>query len=435
MPPNVPPLIDKGDSAWMIVATALVLLMTPALALFYGGMVHRKNVLNTMLLSFLMMGIVSVLWVGLGYSIAFGKTTNGLFGGFEFALGRGISVTEPYPHFDPKGTIPAALFMLFQMKFAIITPALISGAIAERVKLRGYIVLTVLWSLLVYAPLACAVWNPGGFLAKLGALDFAGGTVVHLASGISALALVLVIGARKDRAPAPNNLVLTLLGAGLLWIGWFGFNAGSALAIDGIAVNAFLTTHMAAAAGMLAWLAAERWHHGKVTALGGASGLVAGLVGITPAAGFVGVGASVLIGLIAGAGCYAGIQLKHRMGYDDALDVVGVHGIGGLLGAILTGLLADAAVNPVAKSALEAGRGALVGKQFAAVGFTIVFAFVGSYVLAKLVSATVGLRASDDAVEAGLDLAVHGEAGYNLLPDTMADPDNREPKNEPAFLR
>ena len=414
MPPAS--LIDKGDSAWMIVATALVLLMTPALALFYGGMVHRKNVLNTMLLSFLMMGIVTVLWVGLGYSLAFGQTSNGLFGSLEFALGRNISATEPYPHFDPKGTIPAALFMLFQMKFAIITPALISGAIAERVKLRGYIVLTVLWSLLVYAPLACAVWNPGGFLAKLGALDFAGGTVVHLASGISALALVLVIGARKDRAPAPNNLVLTLLGAGLLWIGWFGFNAGSALAIDGIAVNAFLTTHMAAAAGMLAWLGVERLHHGKATALGGASGLVAGLVGITPAAGFVGVGAGVLIGIVAGAGCYYGIQLKHRMGYDDALDVVGVHGIGGLLGAILTGLLADASVNPVAKAALEGGRAALVGKQFAAVGFTIVFAFVGSFVLAKIVSATVGLRASDDAVEAGLDHAVHGEAGYNIAP-------------------
>ncbi|RYG63879.1 ammonium transporter, partial [bacterium] len=228
--------MDKADTAWLIVSTALVLLMTPALALFYGGMVHRKNVLNTMLLSFLMMGIVSLLWVLVGYSIAFGHSTTGLFGSFEYVLGHGISLTAPYPYVTQ--TIPAALFMLFQMKFAIITPALISGAIAERVKLRGYIILTILWSLLIYAPLACWVWNPGGWLFKLGALDFAGGTVVHLASGVSALALVLVVGKRKDLSPAPNNLVLTLLGAGLLWIGWFGFNAGSALAINDVAVNA-----------------------------------------------------------------------------------------------------------------------------------------------------------------------------------------------------
>ncbi len=423
------PLIDKGDSAWTIVATALVLLMTPALALFYGGMVHRKNVLNTMLLSFLMMGVVSVLWVLVGYSLAFGHSATGLFGSFEYAFGRRISITEPYPYFEPRSAIPAALFMLFQMKFAIITPALISGAIAERVKLRGYLLLTVLWSLLIYAPLACWIWNPGGWLFKLGALDFAGGTVVHLASGVSALALVLVIGARKDRSPAPNNLVLTLLGAGLLWIGWFGFNAGSALAINDVAVNAFLTTHMAAAAGMLAWLGCERWRHGRATALGGASGLVAGLVGITPAAGYVGVGASILIGLLSGAVCYFGIQLKHRMGYDDALDVVGVHGIGGLTGAVLTGVFANAGINSsVTGAALAGGRLALVGKQFVAVGATFALAFVGSYLLARLVAATVGLRASDDAVEAGLDEAVHGESGYNLAPEL-------DRTREPAFLR
>ena len=404
-------------------ATALVLLMTPALALFYGGMVHRKNVLNTMLLSFLMMGVVSILWALIGYSIAFGQSTNGFFGSLEYAMGKGISLTEPYPYASPAQTIPAVLFMLFQMKFAIITPALISGAIAERVKLRGYVVLTVLWSLLIYAPLACWIWNPGGWLYKLGALDFAGGTVVHLASGVSALALVLVIGKRKDLAPAPNNLVITLLGAGLLWIGWFGFNAGSALGINDVAGNAFLTTHMAAAAGMLSWLAAEKWRGGKATALGGASGLVAGLVGITPAAGFVNIGGSIMIGLIAGAICYFGIQLKHRMGYDDALDVVGVHGLGGLTGAILTAVFADEAINSaVTKAALEGGRLSLLFKQLMAVGATMAFAFIGSLLLAKLVSATVGLRASDDAVEAGLDEAVHGESGYNIAP-------------EPAYLR
>ena len=246
------PAIDKGDSVWMIVSTALVLLMTPALALFYGGMVHRKNVLNTMLMSFLMMGIVSLIWVVLGYSLAFGKSSSGWIGGFEYLLGNGVSVTTPYG----TQTIPAALFMLFQMKFAIITPALISGAIVERAKFRGYLVFMILWSILVYAPIACWVWNADGWLFKLGALDFAGGTVVHLASGVSALALCIVIGQRKSLAPPPNNITLTLLGAGLLWFGWFGFNAGSALGMNDVAIQAFLTTHVAAAAGMVSWLIA-----------------------------------------------------------------------------------------------------------------------------------------------------------------------------------
>jgi Amt family ammonium transporter len=402
--------VDKGDSVWVIVSTSLVLLMTPALALFYGGMVHKKNVLNTMLMSFLMMGIGSLLWILIGYSIAFGKTSNGLFGSFEFALGHNISTKEPYPYFSPLGTIPAALFMLFQMKFAIITPALISGAIAERIRWRGYVLFVTLWSLLVYCPAACWVWNPGGWLAKLGALDFAGGTVVHLSSGVSALALILVLGKRKDLAPPPNNITLTLLGAGMLWFGWFGFNAGSALSMGDLAINAFLTTHLAAAAAMLSWLFVEKLKDGRMTAIGGASGLVAGLVAITPACGFVDVGGAIVIGLLSGVVCFYAIQLKHKLGYDDALDVVGVHGVGGLFGAIATGALGSAAVNPlVTGTAMER-----VVKQLIAVGAVGVFAFVATFLLAKLIQATVGLRATDEAEERGLDEAVHGESGYGL---------------------
>ncbi len=411
--PAVAPAIDKSDSAWMIVATALVLLMTPGLALFYGGMVHKKNVLNTMLMSFIMMGVGTLIWIVIGYSLAFGnaKGSQGLIGSFEFAMGKNVSVTVPYG----TQTIPAALFMLFQMKFAIITPALISGAIAERVKWRGYLLFVALWSLLVYCPAACWVWNPDGWLARLGALDFAGGTVVHLASGISALALILVIGKRKDLAPPPNNITLTLLGAGMLWFGWFGFNAGSALAINDVAINAFVTTHLAAAAGMLTWLAAEKIKTGRMTAIGGASGLVAGLVAITPACGFVTFGGGLIIGLLSGIVCYMGIQLKHKLGYDDALDVVGVHGLGGLFGAIATGVFADASINSaVTELALKDGRGTLIMHQLIAVGAVGVFAFVLTFVLAKIIQATVGLRATDEAEELGLDEAVHGESGYGI---------------------
>ena len=399
---------NQGNTAWMIVATALVLLMTPGLALFYGGMVHKKNVLNTMLMSFIMMGVGTLIWFVLGYSLAFGdaKATGGLIGSLQFAMGKDVSTSTPYG----TQTIPAALFMLFQMKFAIITPALISGAIAERVKWRGYILFVVLWSILVYCPAACWVWNPDGWLAKLGALDFAGGTVVHLASGISALALILVIGKRKDLAPPPNNITLTLLGAGLLWFGWFGFNAGSALAIDNIAINAFMTTHLAAAAGMITWLVAEKMKSGRMTAIGGASGLVAGLVAITPACGFVNFTGGLIIGLLSGVVCYYAINLKHRLGYDDALDVVGVHGVGGLFGAIATGVFADAAVNPVVTGSM----GERVLKQLIAVGAVGAFAFIITFVLAKMIQSTIGLRATDEAEEVGLDETVHGESGYIL---------------------
>jgi ammonium transporter, Amt family len=407
-----PPKIDSANTAWMLVSTAMVLLMTPALALFYGGMVQKKNVLNTMLMSLAMMGIVSLLWVAVGYTLAFGKSNNGLIGGFEYLLGKNVSITTPYG----TQTIPAALFMLFQMKFAIITPALISGAVAERIRFKAYMIFMTIWSVVIYTPIACWVWNPDGWLFKKGALDFAGGTVVHLASGISALALCMVIGKRSSVETKPNNITLVLLGGGLLWFGWFGFNAGSALAADGIATNAFLTTHLAAAAGMISWMLTEmiRSPKSKATAIGGASGLVAGLVAITPAAGYVSTASSILIGLIAGVVCCFAIELKHRLKYDDALDVVGIHGVGGLLGALLTGALASTEVNPAIAASLENGRGALMLTQLQAVGATIAFAGIGSYILAVIVNKFVRLRSSESSEIKGLDLSYHGELGYAI---------------------
>lgn len=413
-----PPAMNATDTLWIIVASALVLLMTPGLALFYGGMVRRKNVLSTMLHSFVMLGVVSIVWLLAGYTLAFGKTGNGWIGGLEFLFGNNVSLKESYPH--AAQTIPNGLFMLFQMMFAIITPALISGAIAERMKFSGYLIFTTLWSLLIYAPVACWVWNPGGWLFQRSALDFAGGTVVHLASGASALAACMVLGKRlavKHREPIlPNNLTTTLLGAGLLWFGWIGFNAGSALSVGDIAVSAFLSTHLAAAAGMLGWLLCEKLHVGKPTALGAASGLVAGLVGITPGAGFIAPLPAIVVGLIVGAACCLAVGLKGRFGFDDSLDVVGVHGVGGFLGAILTGIFASAAVNPVVEDALKVngGRGGLIFTQLLGVVVVGVFAFVGTIVLMKVAQALGGVRVTRDDEEAGLDLALHGEAGYNL---------------------
>ncbi len=414
------PAIDKADQVWVIVAAALVLLMTPGLALFYGGMVRRKNVLSTMLHSFIMLGVVSILWVVAGYSIAFGKSTTGWFGGFEYLFGNGISMKDAYPYTEPLGTVSAGAFMLFQMMFAVITPALISGAIAERMKFSGYVLFTSLWSLVVYAPIACWVWNPGGWLFKKGALDFAGGTVVHLASGVSALVICIVLGKRKsvvnNEPILPNNLTTTLLGAGLLWFGWIGFNAGSALGMGDLAVNAFAVTHLAAAAGMIGWLVCEKIRHGKATALGAASGLVAGLVGITPASGFVGLPESMLIGVLAGVICCLAVNLKNKLGYDDSLDVVGVHGVGGMLGAILTGVLASGKINPAVDTALKdnGGRGGLILTQLIAVVTVAAFAMVGTFVILQITKLITGIRATPEEEQLGLDLAHHGEAGYNL---------------------
>ena len=415
---GAPAKVDPANSAWMIVATALVLFMTPALALFYGGMVQKKNVLNTMLLSFAMMGVISIVWVLVGYSLTFGKSTNGFIGNLDYILGKNISIDTPYG----TQTIPAALFMLFQMKFAIITPALISGAIAERVRFKAYVVFMIVWSIVIYCPIACWVWNPDGWLGKMGALDFAGGTVVHLASGISALALAAFIGPRTSVETKPNNITLVLLGAGMLWFGWFGFNAGSSLAIDKVAVNAFLTTHLAAAAGMLSWMGIEmlRSPKGKATAIGGASGLVAGLVCITPAAGYVSLGSSILIGLVAGVVCNYATEIKHKIKIDDALDVVGVHGVGGAVGALLTGILATEAVNSAVGDSLKGGRMHLIMVQMIAIVVTIAFAGIGSYLLAMIINKFTRLRSSESSEIKGLDLAYHGELGY-VIP-TPKDP-------------
>lgn len=424
-PAKAPWAADKADLAWVLVSAALVLLMTPALALFYGGMVRRKNVLSTFMHSFVVMGTISILWLVVGYSFAFGKGSTPYFGGLEYFMGNGVSATAPHPGYvtdgEPWMTVPNLMFMLYQMMFAIITPALISGAIAERMKFSGYLIFTTLWSLLVYCPVAYWVWNPNGWLFAKSALDFAGGTVVHLASGVAALAAAIALGKRKalvDKEPIlPNNLTTTLLGAGLLWFGWIGFNAGSALGATDVAVSAFASTHLAAAAGLLGWILVEKLRIGKATALGAASGLVAGLVGITPAAGFVTPASGVIIGLIAGIVCCLAVNLKHKLGYDDSLDVVGVHGVGGLTGAVLTGVFASETVNGAAvKAALDTngGRTGLIVTQIVGVLAVAIFSFVVSFLLVKVATLLGGVRVSPADEEAGLDLALHGEAGYNL---------------------
>ncbi len=406
--------IDKADTAWIAVSTILVLLMTPALALFYAGMVRRQNVLSTMLHSFMLMGIGSVVWLVLGFTLAFGKS-NGWLGGTEYLFGRNLSPSSPYG----SQTIPALLFFLFQMMFAVITPALISGAVAERMKFGAYVAFVTLWLILVYSPVAGWVWNSDGWLFRLGALDFAGGTVVHLASGVAALAASIALGRRRALAHGepilPNNLTMTLLGAGLLWIGWIGFNAGSALAIDGISMVAFTSTQIGASAGMLGWLICEKIRTGKPTALGAASGLVAGLVGVTPAAGFVTASGGLAIGFLAGAACCIAVTWKNRLGYDDALDVVGVHGVGGALGAILTGVFASPLANPLVNDALAKGRASLVLNQAIGVLAVGAYSFVMTLVILQVVgAASRGLRAESEAEDTGLDLALHGESGYNL---------------------
>jgi len=404
--------IDTGDTAWLLVSTALVMLMTPGLALFYGGMVQQKNVLSTFMHSFMALGIVTVAWVVLGYSLAFGGTTGGFIGNFDYAFLNGVGL-------EPKEgqTVPHILFMAYQGMFAIITPALISGAYAERLKFSAYMVFTLLWSLLVYAPLAHWVWASDGWLFKMGALDFAGGTVVHLSSGVSALVAAIVIGKRvgyPNVRHQPHNLTLTLIGAGLLWFGWFGFNGGSALASNGTASLAFVNTHLAAAMGALGWALVEYIRIKKVTALGVASGLVAGLVGITPAAGFVSPMSALLIGVLTGLVCYGGVLLKHRFAYDDSLDAFGVHGVGGILGALLTGVLASKAWNAAGNDGLANGNADLLVTQLIGVGAAIVFSVVLTWLILKVIDKTIGLRPTTDEEREGLDANLHGESGYSL---------------------
>jgi Amt family ammonium transporter len=413
--------INGSDTAWMLVSVALVLFMTPGLALFYGGMVRAKNALSTFMHSFMAIGAVTLVWIVIGYSLAFAPTKGGFIGGLDHLFLAGVGV-EPREGM----TIPHVLFMAFQLMFAIITPALISGAYAERMKFSAYMLFTVLWSALVYSPIAHWVWGPDGWLLTRGALDFAGGTVVHLSSGVSALVVALIIGRRAgypDRKAPPHNLTLTLLGAGILWFGWFGFNAGSALAANGLAALALCNTHVAAALGALAWAAAEWIKHGKPTALGAASGLVAGLVAITPAAGFVGPMSSAAIGIVAGLVCFGGVLLKVRVGYDDTLDAFGIHGIGGLTGALLTGVFASRFWNDAGQDGLMYGNLDLFVEQVIAVAASGIYAGVMSLILLKVLDVTVGLRVARDTELEGLDINLHGEAAYALTegPGARAD--------------
>ncbi|MBI2162893.1 MAG: ammonium transporter [candidate division NC10 bacterium] len=407
--------IDSGDTAWMLTSAALVLMMTaPGLALFYGGMVRRHNVLGTIMHSFIIMAVISIQWVLWGYSIAFGPDVGGLFGNLSWIGLRGVGL-EPYP--DYAATIPHQAFMIYQLMFAIITPALITGAFAERMKFSAFLVFTLLWATFIYDPLAHWVWGVGGWLRNLGALDFAGGTVVHISSGVSALAAALIVGKRRGYGTEPmppHNLPLTVTGAAMLWVGWFGFNAGSALSSGALATSAFVVTHIATAAATLAWMFTEWLARGKPTVLGAASGAVAGLVAITPASGFVGPLSSVVIGGVAGVLCYNACNVKTKLGYDDSLDVVGVHGVGGTWGALATGLFASKAVNDAGNNGLFFGNPGLLGVQAIAVLATWIFAFIGALILLKLVDVTIGLRVEEEHEIAGLDLSQHNESAYAL---------------------
>jgi ammonium transporter, Amt family len=413
--PAPPSKIDKGDTAWLLTSSALVLMMTaPGLALFYGGMVRQKNALATLMQSFIIMAVISIQWVLWGYSLAFGPDKGGIIGGLDWIGLRGVG-PEPFDAYSK--TIPHQVFMLFQMMFAIITPALITGAFAERKKFSAFLLFTVLWATFIYDPLAHWVWGDGGWLKKLGALDFAGGTVVHISSGVSALVCAIMLGKRKGyghQPMQPHNLPMTVMGASLLWFGWFGFNAGSALEANGLAASAFLATNTAAAAAALGWMFTEWMARGKPTVLGAASGAVAGLVAITPASGFVGPVSSIIIGGLAGALCYMACNLKSKLGYDDSLDVVGVHGVGGTFGALATGLFASKAVNDAGGDGLFFGNPGQLWTQIVAVLATYVLAIVGTWVILKVVDAIVGLRVSDEDEVAGLDLSQHSETAYAM---------------------
>jgi len=409
------PKIDSGDTAWMLTSAALVLMMTaPGLALFYGGMVRRHNVLGTIMQSFILMAVISIQWVLWGYSVAFGPDFHGITGSLAWIGLRGVGL-EPFP--DYAATIPHQAFMIYQLMFAIITPALITGAFAERIKFSGFLVFTLLWATFIYDPLAHWVWGVGGWLRNLGALDFAGGTVVHISSGVSALAAALVIGKRHgfgSEPMPPHNLPLTVTGAAMLWVGWFGFNAGSALSSGALATSAFVVTHTATAAAALAWMLTEWLSRGKPTVLGAASGAVAGLVAITPASGYVGPLSAIVIGVVGGFLCYNACNLKSRLGYDDSLDVVGVHGVGGTWGALATGLFASKAINDAGGNGLFFGNPGQLLVQALSVLVTVIFAFVGSLILLKLVDAVVGLRVHEEDEVAGLDLSQHNESAYTL---------------------
>lgn len=403
--------VDTGDTAFIIICAAMVWFMTPGLALFYGGMTRKKNVLSTIMLSFIVICLISVQWVLLGYSLAFGPDINHLVGGLDFLGLHGVGQAP-----NDGSTIPHFVFMVFQLMFAIITAAIISGSIAERMRFPAFLAFIALWTTIVYDPLAHWVWGADGWLLNLGALDFAGGTVVHISSGVTGLVAALVLGKRKgygSEPMIPHNLPFTVLGAALLWFGWFGFNAGSALAANGLAASAFVTTNTAAAAAALSWILAEWLHHGKPTMLGAASGCIAGLVAITPGAGFVTPLASIIIGLVGGVLCYLAVGVvKKKLGYDDSLDAFGVHGFGGIWGALATGLFATTGVNPAGRDGLFYGNPAQLGIQAVGVAATIVFAVVATFLILKAISLVTKLRVSPDDEVMGLDLALHGEDAY-----------------------
>ncbi len=409
--------IQPGDVAWVLMSAALVMSMTtPGLAFFYGGLVRRKNVLSTMMQSFFLLCLISIQWILFGYSLSFGPDIGHFIGGLSWLGLKGVGA-DPNP--DYAGTIPHSLFMAYQMMFAVITPALITGAFAERIRFSTFAVFSLLWATLVYDPVCHWVWGTGGWLRSLGALDFAGGTVVHVSSGISALVCALMLGRRKGfphHTIPPHNMTYTVLGASMLWFGWFGFNAGSALGANGLAVSAFIATNTSAAAAALAWMAIEWVVVGRPTVLGAATGAVAGLVAVTPAAGFVSPLSAIGIGLLGGAVCYVSVSvIKTKFKYDDSLDAFGVHGVGGTVGALATGLFAQKAVNPAGADGLFFGNANLLGSQAAAVGVTAVYAAAVTWVLLKILDKTMGLRVTEEDEVIGLDDTQHRESAYTLL--------------------
>jgi Amt family ammonium transporter len=401
--------VDAGDTAWILVSAALVMLMTPGLGFFYAGLSRRKNVINLLTQCFISVAVVTVVWTLWGYSLAFGPDAGGYVGRLDWMFLRGVG-GEPNTDYAP--TIPHSAFMLFQLMFAIITPALVVGAFAERLRFSTFLIFLVAWSTFVYSPIAHWVWGVGGWLRTLGALDFAGGTVVHISSGVSALVAALVVGRRIDYGSGgfePSNPAYVILGAALLWFGWFGFNGGSALASNGLASNAFMVTQLAAAMAALSWMLLGWAHRGKASSIGAASGAVAGLVAITPASGFVGPQAALVIGGVAGILCYIGVNVRGRLGVDDSLDVWGVHGVGGTWGALATGIFADTAINPAASNGLLLGNPSLLAVQAAGVAATWAYAGAVTWLLLKLLDLTIGLRVKPSEELIGLDITQHGE--------------------------
>ena len=410
---DTPAKIDSGDTAFVLLSAALVMLMTPGLALFYGGMVRGKNVLGTLMQSFIAIAVISVQWILFGYSLAFGPDIHGIIGNLDWAVLCGVGA-NPNPDYAP--TVPHLAFMIYQAMFAVITPALITGAVAERMKFSAFLLFVVLWSTIVYDPIAHWLWGTGGWLKNMGALDFAGGVVVHISSGISALAAALIMGRRKGfphDAMYPHNLPMTVLGAGLLWFGWFGFNAGSALSSGVLSTWAFVATHTSAVAATLIWVIIEWLHRGKPTMFGAATGSIAGLATVTPASGFISPMSALIIGLAAGAVCYVALNMKVKFGYDDSLDAFGVHGVGGIIGTLATGLFAQTLINPAGSNGLFFGNPGLLVTQFIAVGVSVVYSFVITLILLKVIDMIVGLRINEDDEHKGLDISQHGERGYS----------------------